>query len=127
MQHSDARKGANKPLVEVQFQKGAKNDSRLKVKTHAGFGYGHRGTCPSRNHRGFCLFSVSEFHYWNSCEGLHTPHIIRAQENEIAAFNRETEIVFSYLKDSWTMKAYRKIDAVISRGGYEDWVQKVTN
>jgi len=51
--------------------------------------------------------------------------IIKNQQNEITAFNRETEIIVSYLQDSWTMKAHRKIGAVMSRGGYEDWVQKV--
>ena len=51
--------------------------------------------------------------------------IIKNQQNEIAAFNRETEIIVSYLQDSWTMNAFRKLDAVFSRGGYEDWVQKV--
>jgi hypothetical protein len=53
--------------------------------------------------------------------------IIKNQQNEITAFNRETEIIVSYLHDSWTMKAYRKLDAVISRGGYEDWAQTVKN
>ena len=52
--------------------------------------------------------------------------IIKNQQNEFAAFNRETEIIGSYLQDSWTMKAYRKLDAVISRGGYEDWARNVT-
>ena len=52
--------------------------------------------------------------------------IIKNQQNELAAFNRETDIIGSYLQDSWTMKAYRKLDAVISRGGYEDWVRNVT-
>ncbi len=51
--------------------------------------------------------------------------IIKNQQNEIAAFNHETEIIGSYLQDSWTMKAYRKLDAVIGRGGYEDWARKV--
>ena len=51
--------------------------------------------------------------------------IIKNQQVELAAFNRETEIIGSYMQDSWTMKAYRKLDAVISRGGYEDWVQKI--
>ncbi len=51
--------------------------------------------------------------------------IIQAQEREIAAFNRETEIVASYLKDSWTMKIYRRLDSVVGRGGYEDWIQIV--
>ncbi len=51
--------------------------------------------------------------------------IIKNQQNEITAFNRETEIIVSHLQDSWTMKAYRKFDAVISRGGYEDWAQTV--
>jgi len=51
--------------------------------------------------------------------------IIKNQQNEITAFNRETEIIISYLQDSWTMKAHRKIGALMSRGGYEDWVQKV--
>jgi hypothetical protein len=52
--------------------------------------------------------------------------IIKNQQNEITTFNRETEIIVSYLHDSWTMKAYRKLDAVISRGGYEDWARSVT-
>ena len=52
--------------------------------------------------------------------------IIKNQQNELAAFNRETDIIGSYLQDSWTMKAYRKLDAVISRGGYEDWARNVT-
>src|SRR5258707_5406810 len=51
--------------------------------------------------------------------------IIKIQQNEITAFNRETQIIGSYLQDSWTMKMYRKLDTVISRGGYEDWVQKI--
>ena len=52
--------------------------------------------------------------------------IIKNQQNELAAFNRETDIIGSYLQDSWTMKAYRKLDAVFSRGGYEDWARNVT-
>src|SRR5687768_8573183 len=51
--------------------------------------------------------------------------IIKNQRNEITAFNRETEIVVSYLHDSWTMKTYRKLDAVIGRDGYGEWVQKL--
>jgi hypothetical protein len=51
--------------------------------------------------------------------------IIRAQQSEIAAFNRETEIVFSYLTDSWTMRIYRRIDAIVGRSAYEDWVQQI--
>jgi hypothetical protein len=51
--------------------------------------------------------------------------IIKNQQNEITAFNRETEIIVSYLHDSWTMRAYRKLDAVISRSGYKDWAQTV--
>jgi hypothetical protein len=51
--------------------------------------------------------------------------IIRNQQNEIAAFDRETEIILSYLYDSWTMKAFRKLDAIIRSGRYEDWVQNV--
>jgi hypothetical protein len=49
--------------------------------------------------------------------------IIRNQQNEIAAFDRDTEIILSYLQDSWTMKAFRKVDAVIRRGGHGGWVQ----
>jgi hypothetical protein len=52
--------------------------------------------------------------------------IIKNQQNEIVAFNRETEIIVSYLQDSWTMKAYRKLDAVIGRGEYDEWVKKST-
>jgi hypothetical protein len=51
--------------------------------------------------------------------------IIRSQETEITTFNRETEIVLSYLNDSWTMKIYRRIDSTIGRGTYKDWIQRV--
>src|SRR5712691_10763140 len=51
--------------------------------------------------------------------------IIRAQESEIAAFNRETEVIRSYFQDSWTMKLYLRIDSVIARGGTQDWTQRV--
>ncbi len=50
--------------------------------------------------------------------------IIRAQESEITAFNRETEVVFSYLADSWTMKIHRRIDSMIGGGAYENWIQQ---
>ena len=50
--------------------------------------------------------------------------IVRAQENELAGFNRETEIVFSHLTDSWTMKIYRKIESMVGRSTYEDWIQQ---
>jgi hypothetical protein len=50
--------------------------------------------------------------------------IIKNQQNEIATFDRETEVIISYLQYSWTMKAFRKLDAVILGGGYDDWVQK---
>ena len=55
------------------------------------------------------------------------PHteIIQAQEREIAGFNHETKIVFSYLTDSWAMKIYRRLESVLGRGGYEDWIQTV--
>ena len=45
--------------------------------------------------------------------------IVRAQESEIATFNRETEVVFSYLTDSWTMKIYRRIESMVGRNRYE--------
>ena len=51
--------------------------------------------------------------------------VIRAQESEIAGFNRETEVVFSYLTDSWTMKIYRRIDSMVGRSAYEDWIQQI--
>jgi hypothetical protein len=51
--------------------------------------------------------------------------IIRAQESEIAGFNRETEVVVSYLTDSWTMKIYRRIERMVGRGTHEDWIQLV--
>ena len=51
--------------------------------------------------------------------------IVRAQESEIAAFNRETEVVSSYLTESWTMKIYRRIESMVGRNGYEDWIQEV--
>jgi hypothetical protein len=51
--------------------------------------------------------------------------VLRAQESEITAFNRETEVVFSYLSDSWTIKIYRRFDSMIRRNNYEDWIQQV--
>src|SRR5919106_580154 len=51
--------------------------------------------------------------------------IVRAQEREIAAFNRETEVVSSYLMESWTMKIYRRIESMVGWNGYEDWIQNV--
>src|SRR5713226_4371712 len=51
--------------------------------------------------------------------------IIRAQHSEIAAFNRETEIIFSYLTDSWTMKIYRRINSATGANSYEDWIQEL--
>jgi hypothetical protein len=51
--------------------------------------------------------------------------IVRAQQSEIAAFNRETEVVSSYLTDSWTMKIYRRINSMVGRSTYEDWIQQV--
>jgi hypothetical protein len=51
--------------------------------------------------------------------------IIRAQESEITTFNRETEVIFSYLTDSWTMKIYRRIKRMVGRDAYEDWIQQV--
>jgi hypothetical protein len=51
--------------------------------------------------------------------------IIRAQESEITGFNRETEVIFSYLIDSWTMKIYHRIDSMVGRRTYEDWIQLI--
>jgi hypothetical protein len=51
--------------------------------------------------------------------------IVRAQESEIAAFNHETEVVSSYLTESWTMKVYRRIESIFGRSSYENWVQSV--
>src|SRR5918996_297396 len=51
--------------------------------------------------------------------------IVRAQEHEIAAFNRETEVVSSYLMESWTMKIYRRIESIFGRSSFEDWIQPV--
>ena len=51
--------------------------------------------------------------------------IIKKQQNELAAFNRETEIIGSYMQHSWTMRVYRKLDTVTGRGEYEIWIQKV--
>jgi hypothetical protein len=51
--------------------------------------------------------------------------VIRAQESEIAGFNRETVIVFSHLTDSWTIKIYRRIDSMAGRRTYEDWIQLI--
>jgi hypothetical protein len=51
--------------------------------------------------------------------------IIRAQESDIATFNRETETFLSYLTDSWTMKIYRRIESMAGRSTYEDWIQRV--
>src|SRR5439155_17567561 len=45
--------------------------------------------------------------------------IVRAQQSEIAAFNRETEVIFSHLTDSWTMKIYRRIEGIVGRSVYE--------
>src|SRR6266496_6390888 len=58
-------------------------------------------------------------------QGPSYTEIIRAQESEITAFNRETEVVFSYLSGSWTMKIYRRFDSMIRRNNYEDWIQQV--
>ena len=52
-------------------------------------------------------------------------NVIRAQENELAGFNRETEVVFSHLTDSWTMKIYRRIESMVGRSTYENWIQQV--
>ncbi len=51
--------------------------------------------------------------------------IVRAQQSEIAAFNRETEIIFSHLTDSWTMKIDRRIEGIVGRSVYEDWIQEL--
>ena len=51
--------------------------------------------------------------------------IIKTQQNEIAAFDRETEIILSYFQNSRTMMAFRRLDAVFRPGRYEDWVQNV--
>jgi hypothetical protein len=51
--------------------------------------------------------------------------VLRAQEGQIAAFKRETEVVFSYLTESWTMKVYRRIESIFGRSSYEDWIQSV--
>jgi hypothetical protein len=51
--------------------------------------------------------------------------IIRAQESEIADLNRETEVVFSYLTESWTMTIYRRIESMVGRTVYEDWIHQV--
>ena len=47
--------------------------------------------------------------------------IIKTQQNEIAAFDRETEIILSYFQNSRTMMAFRRLDAVFHPGRYEDW------
>jgi hypothetical protein len=51
--------------------------------------------------------------------------IVRAQEHEIARFNHETEVVSSYLTESWTMKIYRRIESIFGRSSYDDWIQSV--
>jgi hypothetical protein len=51
--------------------------------------------------------------------------IVRSQESEIAAFNHETEVVSSYLTESWTMKICRRIESIFGRSSYEDWIQKI--
>ena len=51
--------------------------------------------------------------------------IVRAQEHEIAAFNHETEVVSSYLTESWTMKIYQRIESILGRSSYEHWTQNV--
>src|SRR6266581_3992249 len=50
--------------------------------------------------------------------------IIRTQKSEIATFNRETEIVFSHLTDSWTMTIYRRMDSTVGSSAYENWIQQ---
>jgi hypothetical protein len=51
--------------------------------------------------------------------------IVQAQAYEIAAFNRETQVVSSYLTESWTMKIYRRIESIFGRSSHEDWIQKI--
>jgi hypothetical protein len=51
--------------------------------------------------------------------------VIRSLQGDIAAFTQETETINAYLQDSWTMKIYRRLDSVVGRGGYEDWIQIV--
>jgi hypothetical protein len=51
--------------------------------------------------------------------------IVRGQEREIAAFNHETEVVSSYLTESWTMKIYQRIESILGRSSYEHWTQNV--
>jgi len=51
--------------------------------------------------------------------------VVRSVNSEISAFSRETKIISSYFENSWTMKIYKKIDSVIGRGRYEDWIQSV--
>jgi hypothetical protein len=58
-------------------------------------------------------------------QGPSYTEIIRAQESEINGFNRETEVIFSYLTDSWTMKIYQRIDSMVGRRTYEDWIQLI--
>ena len=112
--------------VEVQFQKGAKNDSRLKGgKRMRDSDMAIRRACPPRNHRGLCLFSLPEFHNRDLGGGPSYNDIVRAQEHEIATFNHETEVVFSYLTDSWTIKPYRRIGRMVGRDAYENSIQQL--
>ncbi len=46
---------------------------------------------------------------------------IQKQRSAIAAFEQEGLTIESYLRDSWTMKAYRRLERLIGRDGSTDW------
>jgi|GEM_PF-3007789 len=46
--------------------------------------------------------------------------IIQKQRSAIAAFEQEGLTIESYLRDSWTMKAYRRLERLIGRDGSAD-------
>jgi len=49
--------------------------------------------------------------------------IIQKQRSAIAAFEQEGLTIESYLRDSWTMKAYRRLERLIGRDGSADWAE----
>src|SRR4249919_590225 len=49
--------------------------------------------------------------------------IIQKQRTGVAAFEQEGLTIESYLRDSWTMKAYRRLERLIGRDGSTDWAE----
>lgn len=46
-------------------------------------------------------------------------------ETETKNFSEESKVIASYLKDSWTMKAYAFIDSALQRGDYPLWAEEI--